>query len=527
MPPAYGTSLASLVGLPGQPIGAQPSQGQADQTPPDIAMGADGLGLTAESGQASRMEIAPAISNYTVKTDKNGVTQYTVTMSEDAFRRSQELMSRGSQAGPLVELAKIGQQAVAARQQEINRLQSKLDVIEKYPVVAQLGRIAALAASAYVAPGSRGEGLVRAAGAYASPLIAETPERLAAEIANAEQDKVRTMLPIAQMQASEADRAEARAYREQNFRQAAEQARQNNITNALRPIERQAGEGDYVDRKAAMASLIAAKATPEEAKAHVDELVSLSEGARRRYEEQKAEAHKEWQARFDADKAQRATELKQQREISTADRTVSLAMAQFGAISDDRNKIIGDVIQGQRDLESAWTLIFGGKPMPKDPRAAQFQINAAVADPKNKEAVRAAGDDPQKFLAGVSKAAAGVMRQAELPSIDERKAAMALRLRQSKDPNLLQIADIYDPPEKPAAPVKLPDLVPPTLAAQFQGMTPEQFKARIPELLASGMSQSMIAGIFDAIKERAATVAGNVAKPFKKAAVNSISAFGQ
>lgn len=187
--PNYGGFLSDLIDTRGQ----QDYSG-LDNTGVDNVMqlGVDAPTFLNESGAAATAAAkGPAISQFTTKIDKDGQARHTVEMSDEAFKFAQEMMS-------------LGQNAVAEQTALQQMLRSKRDVLEQNPVLAQVGKILSLAATAYQAPNSRGAPLVHAAGAYAGEYFQDSPESLQAQIANAEAKKLAIQAPIYQELATSA-----------------------------------------------------------------------------------------------------------------------------------------------------------------------------------------------------------------------------------------------------------------------------------------------------------------------------------
>lgn len=406
--------FGSISGFAG--LGEPQQDPQIDMQNAD-AMSAGAIGLANERGAAEQMPAVDGVTHYSVKTGADGRKKYTIEADEPTFEKFQQLASRGAQVEPLLGLAQLGQQVIEARNTQVAALKSRLAQVEAHPILAQLGRIASLAAAAYIAPHSRGEGLVRAAGAFAAPLLHDTPENLTAEISQVEQQKLGAQLPIAQLQEQQLEQErrleEVRLVRERQAR-LDQQATENDRLQRIQAIENkyitQAGKGHQLNSESVSKELIRAGAKPEEASATVESLNSLSkeselERSRRLREEQSI--------RMEDQKARHADLMAQitaQQKEGNLTRATQIGLAALGAASDDYNRAALAANEGETRLNDVYQKVYPGKPIPVDPRQAKIGIDAAFADKKNTAAqeFKASLEDSDKFRLGLANDVAAV-----------------------------------------------------------------------------------------------------------------------
>lgn len=155
------------------------------------AYAARDMSLGAETGKAKVLATQQPIEQATQRVDSDGNNVYDFKgLSQAAYEQLQELIQ-------------AGRQSKAETAELTSRLRAKRDVMEAHPAIAQIGRIAAAAANAYIAPGSRGAALVHGAGAVAGEYFKDTPESLSADISDAQRRQVATQAPITAMAIAE------------------------------------------------------------------------------------------------------------------------------------------------------------------------------------------------------------------------------------------------------------------------------------------------------------------------------------
>lgn len=323
---------------------------QVDPTQLDSVVARD-LSLVTEAGQMKRLETEKPVESIGQRVGPDGKMLFDVKgLNEMAMAQLQELIQRGSQQKQMeVELQ--------------SRLRAKRDVMEKHPVITQLGRVAAAAANAYQAPHSRGEALVRGAGAVATEYFRDTPLSLSGELAESERRAVATQVPIASMVIAEQrtqNMLEREKLREERLiemeRIREEKARRSELSSRMVGAIAQAGQGLTFPPGTIRQSAITGGATPEEADAYEAQAQAAAAAHKVKKNEDSArtlEQQKEYlraQADYQIYVEREREKLRQARDLSDAQ--LGVGMKVMDSLAQEHSKIFAAYQGGISELDS-------------------------------------------------------------------------------------------------------------------------------------------------------------------------------
>jgi len=293
--PNYGGFLPDLLDSRSGDYGFNPDaygQNNVDQLGLDV-----GTFLNESGASAQQASAPPAVSEVKTKQDKQGNIQHTYTISDQAHQYIGQMME-------------IAQNAIAEKTALSQMLGAKRDVLEKNPLLAEIGRILALGATAYQAPNSRGEALVHAAGAYGGSYFSDTPESLQAQIAQNEAQKMAIAAPIygelatsariEQARNLEADREAARNRRADLNEKKSDRATFGTLLGSAMQSARQGdfNPGDF--EQLAVSTLGDTPEVRQQAQAAEKQLKTTADAAARNREEKDKNAFNREQATLDA-----------------------------------------------------------------------------------------------------------------------------------------------------------------------------------------------------------------------------------
>lgn len=375
--------------------------GSPDQAPQMDMSNADAHGdevvqLGNERGQQLQLNAqGPPIKSIHMKVNDDGTKTYKFEANEHAVNHIQEMVQ-------------IGQQAIDARNEQIKMIEHKRQMLEAHPAIAQIGRLASLAAGQYFAPGDRGAALVRAAGAFGSDTFGRTPEDLAGEAADLRGRNVGIATSIAGKLAEEqrAIAAEERAKNqdERETRLAAqftireqdrvEQQRVSDLTTRMGTVLTAARNGQYQPGAAREAAL-SYKAKPEEAEQFEQQAQVEAFGFRARKDQERKDKI------FDTNLANQnaaiwhvwGTEAIEKARIATeGSPKINAAVTRLQSLSDDYSKgseakghAIGALEDWYRTLNSAGVPGFAQAPNMVTPEKAYAKITDALSKLKFKD----------------------------------------------------------------------------------------------------------------------------------------------
>jgi hypothetical protein len=168
-------SLSELGGLPGV---APPSDPQADlQNGVDNANNVASQGLNNAAGAVKNPGIP--FDGMSTKIDpETGEQTHDVKGMKDWF------LQQAAQA------IQFKNQAIAAYDAQIKQQQAKQQFLTEHPGIAQVGRLASLAAAAYADPRSRYAGLIKGAGVFGMDTFGQSPEQIGANISQLQLNKL-------------------------------------------------------------------------------------------------------------------------------------------------------------------------------------------------------------------------------------------------------------------------------------------------------------------------------------------------
>lgn len=170
-----GGSLSSLAGFPDQlPQSTLDTAQNGIQFADNVAK--DGIDHMAGTGIK---DPGPPFAGISTKIDpKTGEQTHDIRGAKDWFLQ---------QAHSAIQLK---DQLQAAYDQQIQQQQAKQQFLNEHPAIAQIGRLASLAASAYSDPRNRLAGIIKGAGAFGMDTFGQSPEQIGGNIAQLQAQKL-------------------------------------------------------------------------------------------------------------------------------------------------------------------------------------------------------------------------------------------------------------------------------------------------------------------------------------------------